>query len=63
MILQEKLDEKTLLNWAEFGSDNNSVLTCTEFLRFLDLQARHLECVSHVGHKHDPGFDRTCMPP
>ena len=46
VILQQKLDEKTQLNWAEFSSDSENVPPCTEFLKFLDLHARHLESVS-----------------
>ena len=29
MILQQKLDEKTQLKWAEFNSDSENVLPCT----------------------------------
>ena len=42
VILQQKLDDKTRLKWAEFSSNNESVPPCTEFLKFLDLQARQL---------------------
>ena len=45
VILQQKLDEKTRLKWAEFNSDSENVPPCTEFLKFLDLHARHLESV------------------
>ena len=40
VILQQKLDDKTWLKWAEFSSDHVSVPPCTELLGFLDLQAR-----------------------
>ena len=50
LILQQKLDEKTWLNWAEFNSDSNIVPPCMEILKFLDLHARPLESVSHTGH-------------
>ena len=52
VILQQKLDEKTRLKWAEFSSEHESVPPCTELLKFLDLQARQLESVTQVGHKH-----------
>ena len=52
VILQQKLYEKTQLNWAEFSSNNENVPPCTEFLKFLDLQARHLESVCHIELKH-----------
>ena len=47
VILQQKLDKKTQLKSAEFNSDSKNVPPCTEFLKFLDLHARHLECVSY----------------
>ena len=58
VILQQKLDEKTRLKWAEFSSEHESVPPCTELLKFLDLQARQLESVTQVGHKHVSGSDR-----
>ena len=58
MILQQKLDNKTWLNWAEFSSEHESVPPCTELLKFLDLQARQLESVTQVGHKYTFGSDR-----
>ena len=58
VILQQKLDEKTQLNWAEFSSNSENVPPCTEFLKFLDLLARHLESVSHSGHKQASNSDR-----
>ena len=58
VILQQKLDEKTRLKWAEFSSEHESVPPCTELLKFLDLQARQLESVAQVGHKHASGSDR-----
>ena len=58
VILQQKLDDKTQLKWAEFSSDHENVPPCTELLKFLDLQARQLESVSHAGHKHASGSDR-----
>ena len=61
VILQQKLDEKTWLKWAEFSSDCENVPTCTELLKFLDLQARQLEGVSDVGHKHASGSDRKML--
>ena len=57
VILQQKLDKKTWLKWAEFNSDSENV-PCTEFLTFLELHARHLESVSHTGHKQASGSDR-----
>ena len=50
VILQQKLDEKTRLKWAGFSSEHESVPSCTELLKFLDLQARQLESVTQVGH-------------
>ena len=58
VILQQKLYEKTQLKWAEFSSNDENVPLCTEFLKFLDLQARHLESVCHTGLKHASGSDR-----
>ena len=58
VILQQKLDERTQLKLAEFNSDSDNVPPCTEFLKFLDLHARHLENVSHTGHKQASGYDR-----
>ena len=58
VILQQKLDEKAQLKLEEFSSDHESVPPCTEFLKFLDLQARHLGSVSHDGHKHASRSDR-----
>ena len=49
VILQQKLDEKTRLKWAEFSSEHESVPPRTELLKFLDLQARQLESVTQVG--------------
>ena len=43
VILQQKLDEKTRLKWAEFNSDSDNVPPCTELLKFLDLHARHMQ--------------------
>ena len=40
---------------------HESVPPCTELLKFLDLQARQLESVSHVGHKHASGSDRKML--
>ena len=57
VILQQKLDEKTWLKWAEFKSDCDNAPLCTEFLKFLDLHARHLEIVSPTGHKQASGYD------
>ena len=37
---------------------NTSVPPGTELLKFLDLQARQLESVTQVGHKHAYGSDR-----
>ena len=34
VILEKKLDEKTLLKWAEFNSDSENVPRCTELLKF-----------------------------
>ena len=48
VILQQKLDEKTRLKWAEFSSEHESVPPCTELLKFLDLQARQLESDTQV---------------
>ena len=59
VILQQKLDEKTRLKWAEFSSDHESVPQCFELLKFLELQARQLGNVTQVGHKHASGFDRN----
>ena len=47
VILQQKLDEKTLLKWVEFNSDSDNVPLCTEFLKVLDFHVRRLKCVSH----------------
>ena len=58
VILQQKLDEKTRLKWAEFNSESDNVPPCTEILKFLDLHARQLESVSHTGHKQTSGSDR-----
>ena len=58
VILQQKLDEKTRLRWAEFNSEGDNVASCTEFLQFLDLHARYLKSVSHTGHKQPSGYDR-----
>ena len=58
VILQKKLDDKTQLKWAEFSSDHESVPPCTDLLKFLDLQARQLQSVTQVGHKHTAGSDR-----
>ena len=58
VILQQKLDERTRLKWAEFSCESEQVPPCTELLKFLDLQARNLESVSHAGHKHASGSDR-----
>ena len=52
------MDEKTRLKWAKFSGDIESVTLCTEFLKFLHHQARHLESVSDVGNKHASGSDR-----
>ena len=57
VIMQQKLDEKTQLKWAEFNSDSDNVPQCTEFLKFLDLHARCLESVSHTAHKQASGSD------
>ena len=35
VILQQKLDEKTRLKWAEFNDDKEGVPLCTEFLKIL----------------------------
>ena len=61
VILQQKLDEKTQLKWAEFISHSKSVPPCNEFLKFLDLRARQLESVSHVGHEHTSGSDHKML--
>ena len=53
MILKHMLDQKTLWIWVEFNND--SVPPCTKFLKLLDLHVRHLESVSHTGHKQAPG--------
>ena len=58
VILQQKLDEKTRLKWEEFSSNNGSVPSCTEPLEFLDVQAKQLESVSQVGHRHASRSDR-----
>ena len=58
VILQQKLDEKTRLKWAEFSNDKELVPPCTELLKFLDVQARQLESASHAGLKHVSGSDR-----
>ena len=58
VILQQKLDEKTRLKWAEFNSNSNNVPSSMEFLKFLDLHARHLESVSHTRHKQASGYYR-----
>ena len=58
LILQQKLDEKTRLKWAVFSTEHEGVPPCTELRKFLDLQARQLESISKVGHKHDSGSDR-----
>ena len=58
VILQQKLDEKTRLKWEEFSSEHESVPPCTELLKFLDLQARQLESVTQVGHKHASRSDQ-----
>ena len=58
VILQQNLYNKTRLNWAEFSIEHESVPPCTELLKFLDLQARQLESVAQVGHKHASGWDR-----
>ena len=50
VILQQRLDEKTRLKWAEFSSEHESVPPSTELLKFLDLQARQLESAAQVGH-------------
>ena len=58
VVLQQNLDEKTRLKWAEFNSDSDNVQQCTELLKFLDLHARHLESVSLTEHKQASGHDR-----
>ena len=57
VILQQKLDEKTQLKWVEFSNDSENVPPYTEFLKFLDLDVRHVESVSHNGHKQASGSD------
>ena len=57
VVLPQKLDDKTWLKWAEFSRDSENVPPSTELLKFLDLQFRQLESVSHVGHKHASGSD------
>ena len=57
MILQQKLDEKTRLKWAEFISEHESLPPCTEVLKFSDLQSRQLGSVTLVGHKYASGSD------
>ena len=57
MILQQKLDDRTRLKGAEFSSDNESIPPYADLLKFVDLQARQLESVSQVGHKHASGSD------
>ena len=57
VILQQKLDEKTLLKWAEFNRDSDSVQLCTKIFKFLDLHARQLDSVSHTAHKQTSGLD------
>ena len=52
VILQQKLDEKTRLKWAEFSCEHESVPPCTELLKFLNLYARQVENVTQVGHKY-----------
>ena len=59
MILKQKLDDKKRLKWAEFSGDQENIPTCTELLKFLDLQARQLDSTSQVGHKHAYGSDRN----
>ena len=61
VILQQKLDKKTRLKCEEFSSDHKSVPPCSEVLKFLDVQARQLESVCHVGHKHPSGSDRKML--
>ena len=58
VILQQKLEEKTRLKWSEFNSDSDNIPMCTEFLKFLDLHAKHLESVSRTGHKQVSRYDR-----
>ena len=50
--------EKTRMKCAEFSSDHEGVPAFTELLKFLDLQARQLDSVTQVGHKHASGSDR-----
>ena len=61
MILQQELDEKTRLKWGEFSSDHESVLPCTELLKFLGVQVRQLGSLTQVGHKHASGSDRKML--
>ena len=57
VTLQQKPDKKTRLKWAGFNSDCKNVPLWTEFLKFLDLHAGHLESVSHSAHKQASGSD------
>ena len=41
VILQQKLDSKTWLNRVEFNNDSEIFPLCTEFVKFLDLYAKH----------------------
>ena len=47
VIMQQKLDKKTWLNWAEFNSNSENVPLCLEFLKFIDLHVGYLENVSY----------------
>ena len=59
VILQQKLHEKTGLNWAELNSDYESIPPGTEFVKFLELQAKQMG-VSLPKHAPDPIV--RCLP-
>ena len=43
VILQQKVDKKTQLKLSYYSNNSENIPPCTEFLKFLDLQARHLD--------------------
>ena len=49
------------VKWAKFNSNSKNFPPCTEFHKFLDLHARHLESVSHTGHKQASRSDQKLL--
>ena len=46
IAMELKMDEVTRLKWMEYSNDSQTTPPYSEFLKFLDMQARHFESVT-----------------